>query len=265
LAVAVLCAGASAARAEGAGAPVGSTRIAHGGRLLEVEWDAVTGAPRRIAAVGADLLEVKNADALGAREVGEIGLLLVRRYAGLLRVAPGQLVLKKVERAGGSWYVAYAQKVGGLEVAGSSLGFSIDPAGRIPSLGALLYPDARVPAGPRMGRGRALARAREHLARAGSGAVSLEEAREVLFPLRSAASVEYVRAFRFDLVPEGRQDPAAAAKGYAVFVDAASGRVVHAETRVRSFGCCLPADGEGDGAARGADRGAHSAGAHPAH
>jgi Zn-dependent metalloprotease len=187
----------------------------------------LTCVPQMITAVGSDLLEVKNIAALSRREVNEIGALLVGKYFALLKVRPDQLVLKKAEKTDGSWYVSYQQTVHGIGVYGSSLEFSIDPEGRIKSIGALLYPEAQAPAAPRIHRGQAMKIALGRLQDPDKSGYQVLAEGLAIYPVRKTASVDYHRVHIFNLFPKKAAYPASAADGWAVFVDTQTGEVVH--------------------------------------
>lgn len=223
-------------------------RLVHlNGESLDVTWDMMTRTPRTITAVGSDLLEVKNIASLSRREINEIGGVLAGKYAALLNVWPDQLVLKKAEKTEGSWYVSYQQAVRGIGVYGSSLGFSIGPDGRIKSLGALLYPDAQVPAAPGIQRGKALKIALESLADPDKSGYRVLSENLAIYPVRKAASIDYRRVHIFNIFPRKATHPASAADGWAVFVDTRTGEIVHHEAVLKPLGCCLPGGQVSDG------------------
>ncbi|NJD62852.1 MAG: hypothetical protein FIA93_09050 [Deltaproteobacteria bacterium] len=235
--------GFEAARA-GSGIAAGERRVTLNGQALEVTWDAVTHAARTIAGVGGDLLEVKNIAALSGREVNDIGALLVGKYVPLLRIPPDQLVLRKAEKTDGSWYVSYQQTVRGMPVVDSSLGFSIDPDGRIKSLGALLYPDIPPPAAVKVCRADALKAARGLLREKEKGEYRLLAESVAIYPERKSGSIDYHRVYIFNLFPKGATHPASAVSGHAVFVDARNGKIVRTQPLLKPLGCCLPKEPE---------------------
>lgn len=218
----------------------GERRVMHNGQALEVTWDAVTHAPQTISGIEDDLLEVKNIAALTRAEIDGIGALLVRKYGSLLKVRPDQLVLAKAEKTGGNWYVGYRQTFRGMPVYDSSLGFSIDADGRIKSLGALLYPDVTAPAAVKVHRTDALKAARLHLQETERGEYRGFAESTAIYPARKAGSVDYHQVYIFNLFPWTATHPAAAAGGYAVFVDTQSGKIVHTQPLLKPLGCCLP-------------------------
>ena len=184
---------------------------------------------------------------MGRGEVHDIGTLLVNKYGPLLRVRPEHLVLRKAEKSDGSWFVSYQQRVRGLAVYESSLGFSIDPAGRVRSLGAILYPDARVPATPRIDREQALAIARRKLRETDEADHEVSAESVAIYPERRAGVVEYHRAYIFNFFAVKETHPGSVVNGRAVFVDGKTGRILKTQPLFKPLGCCLPGDWKPEG------------------
>lgn len=234
-------------RAAAADGPVpGERRVTVNGQVLDVTWDPDTRTVRLISAAGSDLLEVRDVGTLGRREIADIGALLVRKYGALLRIRPDQLVLRRAEKTGGTWYVSYQQTVGGTPVYDSSLGFSVDSEGRIRSLGAVLFPDAPA-AAAKIGRTQALRAARLHLHDGRGSAYEVFAESLSIYPERKAGSVAYRPVYIFNFTRKKGAHPAEAEGGRAVFVDAGTGEVVRTEPLVRPLGCCLPNGGAHSG------------------
>jgi len=224
------------------GVVVGAPRVTLNGQALDVTWDEITNAPLTVSAVGSDLLVVKGIEGMGRGEVQDIGTLLVNKYWQLLRVRPEQLVLRKAEKSGGNWYVSYGQAVRGLAVYDSSLGFSIDPEGRVRSLGAILYPDARVSAVSPLDRAQALKIARAKLRDTGDSDHALSAESVAIYPERRAGVVEYHRVYIFNFFARKETHPGSVANGRAIFVDGRTGRILKTQPLFKPLGCCLPGD-----------------------
>ncbi len=214
----------------------GDRQIHINGQSLELTWDALTRSPQTITGVGSDLLEAKNIQRLTKREINDIGALLVSKYGFLLKVRPEHLLLRKAEKSAGSWHVSYQQTVRGLTVYESSLGFSIDPEGRIKSLDAILYPDARAPASTKIGRKQALKVARNCLQKDGNTKYRLQEESVAIYPERKAGTVDYRRVYIFNLFRRNLTPPVSPDGGYAVFVDAQTGKVVRTQALLMPTG-----------------------------
>lgn len=224
------------------GVVVGAPRVTLNGQALDVTWDEMTNAPLTVSSVGSDLLVVRGIGRMGRGEVQDIGSLLVNKYWRLLRVRPEQLVLRKVEKSAGSWYVSYRQVVRGLAVYDSSLGFSIDPEGRVRSLGAILFPDARVPAVSRLDREQALKIARARLQETGESDHEVSAESVAIYAERRAGALEYHRVYIFNFFAPKETHPGSVVNGRAVFVDGRTGRIVKTMPLFKPLGCCLPAD-----------------------
>jgi len=221
---------------------VGAPRVTLNGQTLDVTWDEITNAPLTVSAAGSDLLVVRGIGEMGRGEVQDIGNLLLNKYWQLLRVRPEQFVLRKAEKTGGSWFVSYRQAVRGVAVYDSSLGFSIGPDGRVRSLGAILYPDARVPSAMRLDREHALAIARAKLRETDESDHEVSAESVAIYPERRAGVVEYHRAYIFNFFARKETHPGSVVNGRAVFVDGRSGRVLKTLPLFKPLGCCLPAD-----------------------
>lgn len=224
------------------GVVVGAPRVTLDGQALDVTWDEITNAPLTVSAVGSDLLVVRGIDGMERGEVQDMGTLLVKKYRRLLRVRPEHLVLRKAEKTGGSWYLSYRQTVRGVTVYDSSLGFSIDPEGRVRSLGAILYPDARAPAVSRLDREQALKIARASLRETGESDHDVSAESVAIYPERRAGAVEYHRAYIFNFFARKETHPGSVANGRAVFVDGRTGRILKTQPLFKPLGCCLPLD-----------------------
>ena len=214
----------------------GDRQIHLNGQSLELTWDALTHSPQTITGVGSDLLEVKNIQKLTKREINDIGALLVSKYGFLLKVRPEHLLLRKAEKMAGSWHVSYQQTVRGLIVYDSSLGFSIDPEGRIKSLDAILYPNARAPVSAKIDRKQALKAARNCLKKEGKKEYRLQEESVAIYPERKAGNVDYRRVYIFNLFRRNLTPPVSPDGGYAVFVDAQTGKVVRTQALLMPTG-----------------------------
>lgn len=210
---------------------------------LAINVDPLTRTPRTIRGIGAALLEIPGAGALSREEITGIGPRLVAKYADVLRIRPDGIRLMSADNVSGVWYLSYRQVADGMVVHDSSLGFAIEPGGRVESLGARLYPEARAPDGPVIGRDEALSAARGRIADYREMDYGLRSESILIYPERGPRAVSYRRAYMFQFFPGRGTHPASAAEGWAVFVDARSGRVIGLQALLKPLGCCVPADG----------------------
>lgn len=210
------------------------------GQRLSIRKDPQTGSPLIVRAENRPLLEIKHISRLTRDRITLAGPLLLKKYKTLFLIEPEQLRLKAAEKIDGTWYVSYWQTVNGLIIYESSLGFSIDPKGRINSLGALLYPQVALPEGIKINRNQAL--------KIGAGQVpdfkkqgyTLLAENILVYPVRTPQAFRYFKVYAFNFFPQKALHPASVVGGYAVFVDTQTGRVVRRETLFKPLGCCVP-------------------------
>ena len=213
-------------------------------RRAEKQWDIqidpLTGAPRIIRGRKSPLLTLSEISRWDRARVTGVGPLLVRKYKALLQINPEDLRLKGAERLEGTWYLSYWQTHLGLILYESSLGFSIDGRGRVDSLGALIYPQVRVPEQSIIPRAKALALAVEQVPDFNKQAYRVMAESTLIYPERKPDRVDYYRVYAFNFFPEKPLHPASAIGGWAVFIDSQTGRVVHRQPLLKPMGCCVP-------------------------
>jgi hypothetical protein len=218
------------------GAPAGSA-VEKG---LQIKRDGLTGAPLILRSREKPLLVLPGISGWDRRRITGVGPLLVTKYRSLLRIRPEDLRLKGAERIDGTWYVSYWQTFRGMILYESSLGFSIDNQGRVPSLGALLYPGVTVPELSKVSREKALAAARAQVPDFEKMQYRLLAENTVIYPDRRRDRVDYYRVYAFNFFPEKALHPASAIGGWAVFVDSQTGRVIRKHPLFKPMGCCVP-------------------------
>jgi hypothetical protein len=207
---------------------------------LSIKWDPLTGAPLTMRGKKGPILEIGPTSGLNRAQITRVGPLLVKKYGALLKIRWDQMRLKGAECISGNWYVSYWQTTQGLIIYESSLGFSIDPQGRVVSLGALLYPGVRVPEQVIIDREKALSVAREHVPDFAKADYRLLAESLVIYPDRKAERVDYYKVYAFNFFPQKALHPASVVGGWAVFVDTQTGKVVQRQTLFKPMGCCVP-------------------------
>ncbi len=210
------------------------------GRQITVRRDSLTRLPLTMRAAGAPLLEIKGFAKLTRNQITLTGPLLAKKYKKFLQIEPDELRLKAAERVGGTWYVSYWQTVKGWIIYESSLGFSIDPHGKILSLGALLYPQVALPEGTRISRDQALKIGAGQVPDFKKQAYTLLAENILVYPVRTPQAIRYFKVYAFNFFPQKALHPASVVGGYAVFVDTQTGGVIHRETLFKPLGCCVP-------------------------
>jgi len=209
---------------------------------LSIKWDPLNKAPLIIRGIESNLLEIKNFSKLSRKEITHTGPQLVRKYQSLLQIGPDQLKLRGAEKISDTWYVSYWQTFQGVILYESSLGFSIDPQGRIKSLGALLYPNVQAPATSQISHEEAVSIAQKQIKDFNKLKCRLLAESVLVYPLKKENSIEYYRVYAFNFFPEKALHPASTVGGWAVFVDSQTGRVVLFEILMKPLGCCVPED-----------------------
>ncbi len=210
------------------------------GNRLSIKWDTITGAPLTIRGEKSPLFKIGHVSKLSRAQITRIGPILVKKYAPILKIRPDQLRLKAAERISGSWYVSYWQTFQGTIIYESSLGFSIDPEGRVVSLGAILYPRVQVPEKDLIDRTRALKIAQDQVQDFKKFEYLLLAENTVIYPQRKAGGVTYYRVYAFNFFPKKALHPASVVGGWAIMVDTQTGRPVLVQTLFKPMGCCVP-------------------------
>jgi hypothetical protein len=209
-------------------------------QTLTIKRDPLTRLPLTIRAEKIPLLEIKQINKLTRDQITLTGPLLVKRYKSLLQIEPDQIRLKAAEPVGGTWYVSYWQTVSGLIIYESSLGFSIDPQGKILSLGALLYPQVPFVEGINITRKQALKIGAGQVPDFKKQAYTLLADSIIIYPVRTPQAIKFFKVYAFNFFPQKALHPASVVGGYAVFVDTQTGGVIHRETLFKPLGCCVP-------------------------
>ncbi len=224
----------------GNGVQASDGEIVFRGKRLSIKWDPLTGAPLTIRGKKSPLLIIGNISQLSRDQITRVGPMLVEKYAPLLKIRPDDLRFKAAERISGSWYLSYWQTLKGTIIYESSLGFSIDPDGRVDSLGALLYPGVRAPGKNRIDREEALKTARSQVPDFKQFEYRLLAESTIIYPERKPGKIIYHRVYAFNFFPRKALHPASAVGGWAVLVDTQTGKPVLVQTLFRPMGCCVP-------------------------
>jgi hypothetical protein len=220
--------------------PAWSETVTIEGKKVSVKRDPLTKAPLTIRGEGTALLEIKNISKINRDRITKVGPLLVKHFQKVLSLEPEDLRLKAAEKVDDTWYVSYWQTVKGVIIYESSLGFSIDPRGRIHSLGALLYPKVQVPGNSKISRDRALTIARSQVPDYNKSDYRLLADSLLIYPERKADRVTYYLVYACNFFPQKALHPASVVGGWAVFVDTQTGKVIFVQTLFKPLGCCVP-------------------------
>lgn len=211
------------------------------GQPLIIQWDSLTKAPLTMRAGDSQpLLKIKGIGKRSRKQLTMTGPWLVKKYKKILQIEPDQLRLKAADRINGTWYISYWQTVQGVIIYESSLGFSIDPQGRIQSLGALIYPQVPFPEGIRISRDQALKIGADQVPDFKTKDYALLAENILLYPEKTSGAVRFFKVYAFNFFPRKALHPASVVGGYAVMVDTQSERVIRTETLFKPLGCCVP-------------------------
>jgi hypothetical protein len=211
------------------------------GRPLMIQWNPETRTPLTMrSGDGVPLLEIKGIARRTRDQITLSGPLLVKKYQKFFGLQTDQLRLKGAEQVDGSWYVSYWQTVKGIIIYETSLGFSIDPQGRIQSLGAVLYPTVSFPEGFRITREQALNVARAHIPDFKKQDYALVAENVLLTPEKGPEGIRFYKVYALNFFPRRALHPASGVGGYAVFIDTQSERIIRRETLFKPLGCCVP-------------------------
>jgi Zn-dependent metalloprotease len=103
--------------------------------------DLKTGSVKRILGLSAGISDYGLQKANFNKEaVQEIGRNLLRDYSEILKLSVKDVSVKKIDTDGNWWFADYTQSVAGIPVFGTEIGFTIDPQGRVVTLGTKVYP-----------------------------------------------------------------------------------------------------------------------------
>lgn len=179
-------------------------------------------------------------------KVLRILLQLLKDYMGV-KLEDLQFKLKTMERVGNNWYISFWQTYKGIIIYESSFGFSIDPSGRVPAIGAVLYKGLAPPSPPiraRITLKTALEIGRAYLETRETGEHKLVAYNAIVYPVRGLAAFDYYLAYilNFDIPPD--LTGATLRIGWACFVDAVTGQLIYANSIHELASCCVPDDFE---------------------
>lgn|GEM_PF-3946546 len=161
------------------------------GKSLQAEIDQKTGTAKRIFGLNLDTRQYGyDKLALSSETVKQLGRRLVDDYEQVLKTSSKDIRSKKVDTDGQWWFVEYEQTVSGIPVYGSEIGFSIDPLGRVVTLGATAHPEAAITPASRIPSGRALDAAKQRFQL--DSIIVLLEPELTVFPIENDSAFTYL-------------------------------------------------------------------------
>ena len=219
------------------------------GRLLRIKFDPITGltrivkgSPHIMKLEGYDLDHFDEPDAWRALRA------LLSLLGNGLNVEAEELKFAGMDRVGGSWYISFWQTHGGVIIFESSIGFSIDPRGEIPSMGALLHAAHKplnVPTRAKFTLKEADAIAQAHLMKEEPSHYTLVAYQLIVYPMkRPDGGVHYYLAYILNYYFPEEVRVTRSRAGWVCFVDAVTGQILEVQPLVAIASCCMPVNDE---------------------
>lgn len=169
------------------------------GKTLQAEIHEKTGTARRIFGLNLDTRQYGyDRSSLSAETVKELGKRLIDDYEEILKASSKNINLKKVDTDAQWWFVEFEQVVSGIPVYSSEIGFSVDPQGRVITLGATAHPNASITPGPRIPASRALEAAKERFQH--DSVIVLLQPEVTILPIENDSAFTYHLAWRVQLL-----------------------------------------------------------------
>lgn len=219
------------------------------GQKLRIKIDPITGLTR-IVKGSPYILILKGYDLDNFKEEGAWKALeeLICFLGHYLEVEREELKFAGMERVGGSWYISFWQTYGGVIIFESSIGFSIDPEGNVPSLGALLHKAHRtlnLPTRVKLTLKEATAIALDYLMKIEPLEYKLVAYQIVIYQKKKEERVvgyylTYILNFYY---PEELRVTRARA-GWVCFVEGVTGSIVDVQHLLAIASCCMPVEDE---------------------
>lgn len=85
-----------------------------------------------------------NAISLNEQSVIDLGASVISDYSQILRLSPGDFRVRRIENAGGKWYLSYTQVYNDIPVWRSELGWTIETNGNIHTIGGSTFPEISI-------------------------------------------------------------------------------------------------------------------------
>ncbi len=219
------------------------------GRRIRIKIDPITGLTRIIK--GDPYITVlRGFDLDNLKEKGAIRSMqsLISLLGNYLEVEIEELKFAGMERIGGSWFISFWQTYGGVIVFESSIGFSIDPGGGVPSIGALLHKGLKafdLPTKASISLKEAKEVAIAHLREREPLAYKLAAYQLILYPMEKGGRViDYYLAYILNFYYPEEFRVTRSQAGWVCFVDAVTGKILNVQSLVAIASCCTPVKNE---------------------
>ncbi len=191
------------------------------GSVVHMKINPRTGVPQRLTGLDVDF---KRYGPISESKVEAMSRAFLAEYADLLHIDTESLSLEKAESRKGRWYVNFVQKVKGVPVYHSGVGFTIFPNGAVPVIGAEYYPDVEISTAPNLTADKIIEIAQASFGDLGSmdSVVVRKEPELTILPIETPEDYAYFLVYHIELESEGSQKPLSEA----YFIDANNGDIV---------------------------------------
>ncbi len=213
-------------------------------RRIRIKIDPVTSLPRIIKGNPyITVLKDLDLDAFNEQGAWKAMAFLISLLGDYLNVDIDELKFAGMENIGGSWYISFWQTYGGVIIFESSIGFSIDSRGGIPSVGVLLHNAHKaidLPTQAKITLKEAKEIAIDHLIEREPYEYIFVAYQLVIYPLKNGEgvldySLSYILNFYY---PEDIRATRARA-GWVCFVSAVTGEIVDLQRLMVIASCCM--------------------------
>jgi len=197
------------------------------GNPLRVEETILTGAAHRVWDIPFNISRYgAEVSQLTEENIETVCRNFLADYQDVIKIKPQDLVLKRARHSHKNWYIHFQQSYEGIPVYRTPIGFTINRWGKIPLLGADIYPDISVSTSPTISQEQAIEIAEVAFRTAEMDSVAvLNDVSLMVYP-RLADSISYHLVYEIKLLSE---DPL---KEWIYFVDAHHGEIVHSRNAI---------------------------------
>jgi hypothetical protein len=129
--------------------------------------------------------------------IDKLGRQLIDDYQTVLKTSSQQVRMKKADTDGEWWFVDYEQTYSGLSVDGSEIGFTVDPTGKIVSLGAQAFTKIDVSTAASISTSQAIKTSSQHFQC--DSVIVKESPHLVILPIENDSSFTYKLAWKLEL------------------------------------------------------------------
>ena len=199
------------------------------GNTLKIEQNPVTKASHRVYGLRGDISRYGIAlSALDQGNIDDVAKRFLVDYQEIIRMEPDDLVLKQANHRMGKWYISYEQIYQGIPVYRTSVGFTIERQGKIPRLGADIYPEIAVSTVPSISAQQARETAGKIFRTEGTENSNLvKDISLLIYPEIVGSEINYHLVYDVELFTEKPR------RQWIYFVDAHSGDIVYSTNALR--------------------------------